>query len=656
MEKNRKRYKRSWISAFRKVTKKTPSRKVIVNDDYESDSDSTDLPYSSSGTATGQNGTDTTNPGENHIDDGRYQLPDVSHYKWYEEDVLSSDSSSDSESEAFNDSLLAEKLAVWANEFHVKHNAVDKLLHLLHLAGHRLPLTARSLLKTTKNVLVSCKSGMQYVYLGICKQLHRFVERMPTSAMEGLQELEISLNIDGLPLFKSSSTCVWPILCAVVNVKPAQVFPVALLCGSSKPIDLTFLNDTVNDLSNLLKVGLTVDKQKFAIRLRCIVCDAPAKALVKSVKLYSGYSGCDKCTQTGKWLGRMTYPEVSSIEVRTDKNFRDQCHTAHHHHVSPFCDLPIDMVKTFPIDYMHQVCLGVMRRLILAWLRGKPEVRISAGQSNAISMRLLSLRRCIPKLFARKPRTLMEVDRWKATEFRLFLLYIGKLVLRKILQDDLYEHFLVLSVAISFLVNPKLASSHRDYAEKLLLYFVAKCSELYGEEFIVYNIHSMVHMTAEAAEFGCLDNCSGFIFENYLQQIKKMVRSGRNPITQIVNRFSELSASVITLKPFQGLHISCKPPNNAYILDTSVCCEVVDDEPLSLEDGNPAKRNVLCRVYEKAEPLFSTPCDSRIIGCYCVSPRDASIISVDRERFVMQATMVEMEDKRLCFMAVLHDI
>ena len=237
------------------------------------------------------------------------------YYDWFDENFepyTSSDSESDSN--IVNDGTLSEKLADWVNEFGIKHNAVDKLLCLLQSAGHRLPATARTLLKTPKDVVISEKSGMQYAYLDICKQLSKFVKRLPQCSIENLEEFEISLNIDGLPLFKSSSTSLWPILCAVVNVIPVQVFPVAIVCGSSKPSDLMFLTDTVNDLIKFLDCGLMVDGKHFAIHLRCIVCDAPAKAMVKSVKMYSGYEGCDKCTQHGKWMGRMTFPEVSDVD------------------------------------------------------------------------------------------------------------------------------------------------------------------------------------------------------------------------------------------------------------------------------------------------------------------------------------------------------
>ena len=107
------------------------------------------------------------------------------------------------------------------------------------------------------------------------------------------------------------------------------------------------------------------------------------------------------------------------------------------------------------------------------------DVKISAGQVETISSKLVDLKSCIPNTFARKPRSLADVDRWKATEFRQFLLYIGKIVLNGILRQEQFEHFLCLSVASCILVCPMLAQLYRDYAKQLMEYFVEQGKILY---------------------------------------------------------------------------------------------------------------------------------------------------------------------------------
>lgn len=64
------------------------------------------------------------------------------------------------------------------------------------------------------------------------------------------------------------------------------------------------------------------------IKLHSVICDTPAKAFAKCVKLYSGYYGCDKCTQSGRWCGEMTYPETDA-PLRTDESFIDIMNDKH---------------------------------------------------------------------------------------------------------------------------------------------------------------------------------------------------------------------------------------------------------------------------------------------------------------------------------------
>ena len=224
----------------------------------------------------------------------------------------SSSSESTDSGDSDSDANLKTDLIDWVNLYQIKHKAVDSLQKILKESGHdQLPGSATSLIKTARYVPITEKSGMEYIYFPVKEELMRQFLRYPTMMKESVTTLEISLNIEGLPLFKSSNKTLWPVLCGIMNVQPVAIFPVALTYGRSKPTDLLFLQDTVDELNYLLEHGLNVDGKVIPVTLRCIVCDAPARALVKGTKLYSGYFGCDKCAQKGEWIGRIVYPETS---------------------------------------------------------------------------------------------------------------------------------------------------------------------------------------------------------------------------------------------------------------------------------------------------------------------------------------------------------
>ena len=163
-------------------------------------------------------------------------------------------SSSDSDDDVLGEISFREGLADWTNKFSIKQNALDDLLGLLKGNGHPdLPSCAHTLLKTSRNIAIQQKSGMEYVYFPLSEQLLRHLKRHPVDTVSRTDSLEISLNVDGLPLFKSSGKNLWPVLCAIVNIKPIVVFPVVLTCGNSKPKDLEFLEELIRDLNDAPK-------------------------------------------------------------------------------------------------------------------------------------------------------------------------------------------------------------------------------------------------------------------------------------------------------------------------------------------------------------------------------------------------------------------
>ena len=100
--------------------------------------------------------------------------------------------------------------------------------------------------------------------------------------------------------------------------------------------------------------------------------------------------------------------------------------------------------------------------------------KFSHQQLEVISDQLVSFNGLFPSEFSRQPGSVFESNRWKATEFRQFLLYTGPIVLKDFLQIEMYEHFLCLSVAMYLLLSDKIEfrNHYANFAKQILQYFV----------------------------------------------------------------------------------------------------------------------------------------------------------------------------------------
>lgn len=111
--------------------------------------------------------------------------------------------SSDSDDDQLKDESLQEGLAGWANKLFIKQNAVGSLLVLLQQNGHpNLPASAHTLLKTTRDIAIQTKSGMEYVYFPVANELLKHFKKYPPPIVDKTASLEISLNVDGLPFIQ----------------------------------------------------------------------------------------------------------------------------------------------------------------------------------------------------------------------------------------------------------------------------------------------------------------------------------------------------------------------------------------------------------------------------------------------------------------------
>lgn len=120
-------------------------------------------------------------------------------------------------------------------------------------------------------------------------------------------------------------------------------------------------------------------------------------------------------------------------------------------------------------------------------MKGPLNVRLPSRKISQLSEQTINFKSVFLCEFSRKPRTLLEVARWKATEFRSFLLYVGPIVLEDILSDHCYKNCMAFSVAMTILLSPGLGN-FVQYARDLLEYFVKSFEQIYGRHLISSNI------------------------------------------------------------------------------------------------------------------------------------------------------------------------
>lgn len=133
---------------------------------------------------------------------------------------------------------LADKIAYWTVTNNISHNSVNKLLAILRSENLPLPKDCRTLVKTplASNNIIDMSPGA-YIHLGIEKGIFHKIHQSVVE--KKLDFLPLTVNIDGLPLNKSSNSQFWPILMSIDITEFAEPFIVGIYHGMKKPESLT---------------------------------------------------------------------------------------------------------------------------------------------------------------------------------------------------------------------------------------------------------------------------------------------------------------------------------------------------------------------------------------------------------------------------------
>ena len=399
--------------------------------------------------------------------------------------------------------------------------------------------------------------------------------------------------------------------------------------------------------------------------IHSVVCDAPARQFVKCIKLHSGYDSCERCTVHGRYIeGKGVRFEKTDCLVRTNESFRERVHETHHlgNRDSPFCALKLDMIASFPLDYMHLVLLGVVRKVLKSWLglkggsAGVHKTRLHRSDVSTINCRQAMFSKSVPSEFQRRPRSFTFAGIFKATELRMFLCYTSPAVMLRIFKKVLiYQHLMLLVSAMRILLSPAQSAECVTFARTCLQHFVKFVPKIYGKAFQVYNVHNLIHLADDYDRFGALDGISSFPYESFLYVLKSYVKRPGQELEQVVKRLHEehnilhgetleMAEKAVKLRGqhfngplgkyseeegvlqfsdlnYNGRFFRLNSSNNVVFWKTrNKYCEIVNILQVN------CKVVLLVKVFKCCKDVFQYPCKSTYLGIAFVGKRLSSLL------------------------------
>uniref|UniRef100_A0A182PWY7 Transposase domain-containing protein n=1 Tax=Anopheles epiroticus TaxID=199890 RepID=A0A182PWY7_9DIPT len=441
-------------------------------------------------------------------------------------------------------------LRTWAILKNVPRSTVNLLLAVLRNLYHLdVPKDARTLLKTSSEVGLEVQtiSGGEFWYQGVETVLQSYFR----NSVPENDTFTIQVSIDGLPLYKSSGKQLWPILIWVEDLPQAPVMLAGLFSGVAKPelVD-EYLGPLVSELNELQERGLRFGDKVVGLKIGAFIADSPARAFIKATTYFNGKHGCQKCSCVGEHIqpeNKIIFVSVDA-ELRTDAGFRARVDKDHH----KSWPTPLEKLNNFNLienvptsEELHLLDRGVSKKIVLGLYEGIFENfnRWTPRQKEAVNKFLSQTR--LPSEVNRPLRSFRLAHFWKATEWRSFLHYVSIAVLKDFMPCNAFNHFLLYFCSVTIFSS----SSHKQLwplAEKFLYHFVKDFPQYYGRSHMTSNVHNLLHVSGDVAKFGQLDRFSAYRFENYLQILKRHVRSGTRVVAPVAARMQKIASLQVT--------------------------------------------------------------------------------------------------------------
>jgi hypothetical protein len=346
------------------------------------------------------------------------------------------------------------------------------------------------------------------------------------------------INTDGISICDKSKISIWPVY-LVINELPKEerfhinnIIIAAICVGLSKP-EVDIIWENLYSEFKSLEHGVVLKEEIY--RFYCLfgVYDKPARALVLNMVQSNGKFGCLKCLQSGitvpyKKGHHHIYPfepDLIDKPLRTPNNYNEDLTNKKNGVKGPCCLFYLRFyhpIFSTNIDVMHSILLGVVKQLFGYWFSKPSSENYSLINKTAeLEERMSRIRP--PQFIQQAPRRLLDYKLWRAHEFLNFLLYFSIPTFYEIMDQEYFDHFLLLMISLEILLAKSIKKNQLDSVQSALSFFVSKLKLLYDEHIQSSSMHELLHLVQCTKEIGPLNECACFVFEEHNRNVSLLL-------------------------------------------------------------------------------------------------------------------------------------
>uniref|UniRef100_A0ABD2XQK4 Uncharacterized protein n=1 Tax=Trichogramma kaykai TaxID=54128 RepID=A0ABD2XQK4_9HYME len=370
--------------------------------------------------------------------------------------------------------------------------------------------------------------------------------------------ITLSFNTDGAVKFENSKTSIWPIY-LMINELPIQDRLNKLVCcglwfNKSKPHMPTYMQKFVNLFNKISSRGISCsikgEEHLIYPYILTVVLDAVARAPVQGVTQFNGKYGCNWCLHPGEsdgaWVYSLTeiiYPlrtHEDTVKLMLESVDSEKIKFGVKYPSPLICLQSFDVVNGFIPDYLHCCLEGVAAQMMRYYMQNLTDVQIEL-----LDKKILNI--AVPNQVQRLSRKISVHHKWNALEWENFVLYYSIPLLKPVISDDKFRHWLCFAEALYIILQDKITMADLNKANELLYSFVAKMTKLHGKRAMTYNVHLLLHIGRSVLNWGPVWANSTFSFESANKYTLQAIKCARGANHQIV-RYVSLNHSLLILE------------------------------------------------------------------------------------------------------------